>query len=271
MFDKEMFLHRLKSNIQKGVPIIGTGVGCGLTANACEKGGADLIALYHTAMYRIAGLPTILSFLPYDNCNEMVLDALPSVRSNVKSIPLFIGLGAHDPRQSIDRLIDQAITAGIDGIVNEPFCGAYGSFIRQGLNACGLGFDAELKMLKHAITKNLLTLGWSYSEEEACTLAQAGVPLIGIIIDQNSIHVKGDITPAHIQEYVNTICEKVKKENPETFLLLHGKPLESLDSVRTALQNTQAHGFFTGSSGERYPATTGITDAIDDFHSISLK
>ncbi len=265
------FYNSLSEKAKKRHPVIGCGVGCGLTARACETGDADFMAVYHTAIYRILGLPTILSFLPYDDCNQLVFDALPSIQANVKKTPLFAGLGAHDPRHSVESLVDRAMDFNISGIVNEPFCGSYGSMIREGLNACGLGFSREHQMLKYAVSQNLSALGWAYSKEEAQILSASGIPFIGLIMDNISVPEATSFQDSALIEYIDAIQTSIKSENPDCLLLLHGKYLSSLPSISYLLSHSLCDGYFTGSTGESIPAVEGICNSLKTMQQLSLK
>lgn len=242
--------------------IIGVGVGCGLSARAAEKGGADFLATYHTAMYRIMGLPTILSFLPYDNCNDMVFERFAEIKCNVNEIPILAGLGAHDPRNNIKKLVEQALKLGAGGVVNEPFLGSYGTMIRQELNRSGLGFSREVEMLQYAIDRDAIALGWSFSLEEAKEIASIGSQYVGLIVDEITVP-KADTNC--VIEYIDEIEEKVRRENPQSKILLHGRIVEDTKILNCVLENSRATGFFTGSTGERIPMENGMIDAIHKF------
>jgi len=262
MLQKSIFYQHLADCKESLCPIIGVGVGSGLSARAAELGRADFLATYHTAMYRMHGLPTVLSFLPYSDCNKMVLEGLATIRCNVKNIPLLAGLGAHDPRTDVSTLVKKALDKGADGIVNEPFCGSYGTMIRQGLEQCGLGFKREYEMIKAAINQGTLALGWAHSLEEAVMLAAAGTPLIGLIIDANTL--SSDILPCtnQIIEYIDHIVAETLKENPAASILLHGKYVDNYDSAQYIISHSLADGCFTGSHGERIPTENAITNTV---------
>ncbi len=139
--ETEAILARLRSERAAGRPVIVSGVGSGLTARAASKGGADLLAVYNVAVYRVRGLPTALAFLPYDNATEITMSAVPEVLANASDLPVIIGMGAHDPRSRPEALVERAIAAGGAGVTNEPFLGMYGNELRIQLDAVGLGFS----------------------------------------------------------------------------------------------------------------------------------
>ncbi len=169
----------LRSRRAAGKAIVVAGVGSGLTAAGAVAGGADLLACYGTAAYRILGVPTALAFLPYDDANVLTLDLLPPVVGRAGAVPVIAGLGAHDPRRPLEWLVDAAAATGAAGITNEPFCGIYGQALRDELESAGYGFGREVALLEVAARRGLLTLGWAFDAAEARRLADAGVDIIG--------------------------------------------------------------------------------------------
>src|SRR5690606_18573983 len=127
-----------------GVPVIVAGVGSGITARAAVAGGADFIATYSTARYRIQGIPTGLAFLPYDNCNEITFSLVPEVTAATSESPLILGLGAHDPRMPVYELLDRTEALGVYGVTNEPFVGMYGETFKKQMDAVGFGVNKEI-------------------------------------------------------------------------------------------------------------------------------
>lgn len=247
-------------------PIIGVGVGNGLNAHAAAEGGADFLATYSTAIYRTQGLPSMLSFLPYDNCNRMTLDILPTISSNSGNVPLLAGLGAHDPREDLEYLIEEAFACGAVGVANEPFAGTYGTFIRSALDQVHLGFERELKMLKLCASKHGLTLGWAFSENECQLLAANGMNYIGLMVEAS-----GTPEPEEIREEICGKCNTISHENPNAVILLHGKPFENDSLLEEMIHQTPVSGYFTGSSLERSTVERAIREKIQYYKSLTTK
>lgn len=247
-------------------PIIGAGVGNGLNAHAATEGGADFLVTYSTAIYRTQGLPSMLSFLPYDNCNRMTLDILPTISSNSGNVPLFAGLGAHDPREDLEHLIEKSFARGAAGVANEPFAGTYGTFIRSALDQAHLGFERELKMLKLCAAKNGLTLGWAFSENECQLLAANGMNYIGLMIEAS-----GTLAPEGIREEICSKCNIIFRENPDAVILLHGKPFENDSLLEAMIRETPVSGYFTGSSLERATVEHAIREKIQYYKTLTIE
>jgi predicted TIM-barrel enzyme len=246
-----------------GNAIVVAGVGSGLTAAGARAGGADLLATYGTAVYRILGVPTVLAFLPYDDANALTLGLLPEIVERAGDTPVIGGLGAHDPRRSLAWLVGAARDAGAAGVTNEPFAGIYGATFRVELERVGYGFTRELEMLRLAARDGMLTLGWAFDPEEARRLAGAGVDLIGTMTG-----ITGAGGGESALEEFEAMVRAGREENPEAIVLLHGGPLTDPPAVAAALAATGADGYATGSSAERGPVLAGVRDAVMAFRAL---
>lgn len=259
---------------ESGKPLILAGVGSGLTAKGAVLGGADLLAVYNTAVYRIQGLPTALAFLPYDNANQLTITSAPEVIANAGNVPVLLGFGAHDPRMPVEKLVDLAKNFKVAGVTNEPFLGLYGYELRVQIENAGLGFSRELALIECAVENGLVTLGWTFSVEEAIAMAKAGAQLIGAMAGGITAGGSaGGVQTFSIDqavEQVGSIVEAVKSIRKEIFILGHGGPLADPESVSEVLRLTGADGYATGSSGERVPVERGVAEAIRQFKSIDI-
>lgn len=250
--------------------IVVAGVGSGLTALGAVDGGADLLACYGTAAYRILGVPTALAFLPYDDANRIALDLLPGVVERAGRVPVICGLGAHDPRRSHASLLDAATVAGASGVTNEPFAGIYGPALRAELDAAGYGFGRELAMLEAAVRRGLLTLGWAFDEAEASRLVDVGVPIVGAMagITGAAPTTGAGGASADPVNGLAAIVDAVRRADPRVIVLLHGGPLGDPAAVEVALARTGADGYVTGSSAERTPVRTAVAAAVAAFRAL---
>jgi len=141
-------LAALRASADAGRPIIASGVGCGLTAQGAMQGGADLLAVYNTAVYRIRNLPSILAFLPGEDPNQVTRTAAVEVVANAGRCPVLLGFAAHNPQLSLERLLDEATALGGAGVTNEPFTGLYGETFRIALERAGCGFSREVQLIE---------------------------------------------------------------------------------------------------------------------------
>jgi predicted TIM-barrel enzyme len=259
---------------QDGKPVILAGVGSGLTAKGAVLGGADLLALYNTAVYRIQGLPTALAFLPYDDANDLTISTAPEVIANAGDTPVLLGFGAHDPRKPISLLIEQAGRLGAAGVTNEPFLGLYGYELQVQLENVGLGFIRELELIERAVSHGMLALGWVFSVEEAEKMVRTGAQVIGAMAGGITAGGSaGGVQTSSIDQAVDQIggvVEVVKAYNQDILVLGHGGPLADPESVSEVLRKTGADGYATGSSGERVPVVRGVAEVIREFKSVDI-
>jgi predicted TIM-barrel enzyme len=227
-------------------------------------GGADLLACYGTAAYRILGVPTALAFLPYDDANELTLDLLPTVVGQARGVPVIAGLGAHDPRRPIASLVEAAVGAGALGVTNEPFSAIYGPALRAELDEAGVGFLREVELLVEARRRGLLTLGWAFDAAEASALVEAGVDVLGAMAGITG--GRGEVAEALSR--LRAIVDEARRMGRGTIVLLHGGPLVDPPSVELALRATGADGYVTGSSAERGPVAAAVRDAVAAFRQL---
>jgi len=249
--------------------IVGAGVGSGATAKAAVAGGADFVAYYNTAVYRIRGLPTALSFLPYDNCNDLSRQVSSEVVTAVDGqVPIIAGIGAHDPRYSLESLITEARYAGADGVMNEPFISIYSPEIRNQLEAAGLGFERELELLRIAKQKDMVTLGWAFDGPQAAQLARIGVTYIGLMAGMMTNEKPEEDAITSAIGSLESIAQAALSVNPGANLLAHGGPFNSTVNVKRLLKESSLNGIMTGSNGERLPLHAGVRDAIAEYKDI---
>jgi predicted TIM-barrel enzyme len=264
--NREAVLARLGQRRAAGEAIVVAGVGSGLTAAGAVAGGADLLACYGTAAYRILGVPTALAFLPYDDTNRLTLDLLPPVVGRAGGVPVIAGLGAHDPRRPLEQLIAAATEVGATGITNEPFSAIYGPALRRELDAAGYGFAREVELLEIAGRCGLLTLGWAFDGAEVRALVTAGVDVVGAMAGITG-GAAGERVGAAVKR-LGVMVRAARRLNPETIVLVHGGPLADPASVQAALRETGADGYATGSSAERTPVIAAVRDSVAAFRKL---
>lgn len=272
MKNNEVIKH-LHTNKQNGLPIIVAGVGSGLTARGAVAGGADIIAVYNTAVYRIRGIPTALAFLPYDDANALTLSVAPEVISAASNVPVLVGFGAHDPRVPLDNLLDQAQALGAAGVTNEPFSGIYSKDLRMQLEASGLGFTREVELIRRAVERGMLTLGWVFNPEEARRMTKTGTQLLGTMIGVTSGGVAGGAAITSIDEAIECVVSMANAAHEvreDIIVLGHGGPFNDPSSVSLMLARTPLDGYVTGSTGERIPVEKSVAQAIREFKQAHL-
>ncbi len=264
-YTRQQVLERLRSEVRAGRPIIMFGAGIGLTARCAELGGADLIGIYSTALYRMMGKPSLLAWLPYSNVNEDLLRIGRGILGAVRETPCIAGIGAHDPGLDLNRLLDETMAAGFSGVTNEPFVGMYGPEFASQLEAAGIGFSREVALVELAHRKDILTVAWVFTPEEARAMAEAGADCIGAMVGVTAGGLTGAQKTLTLEEataQVERIGKAAREINPDMMVLSHGGPFKDVETAEHSMIHSGATGYAAGSSGERIPTEKAIVDIV---------
>jgi predicted TIM-barrel enzyme len=274
LFAKEDILNRLKQTIAEGRPIIGAGAGTGISAKFEEAGGADLIVIYNSGRFRMAGRGSLSGLMPYGDANRIVMEMAGEVLTVVKDTPVLAGVCGTDPFRIMEHFLTQIKEAGFTGVQNFPTVGLCDGLFRQNLEETGMGYGLEVDMIRTAHALGLLTTPYVFNADEAKAMAEAGAD---IIVAHLGLTTKGAIgatsalsleqAPAKVQE----ICDTAKRVNPDVICLCHGGPAALPEDAEYVLQNTEGvHGFYGASSMERLPTEIAITEQMKRFKAIKL-
>jgi predicted TIM-barrel enzyme len=250
------------------------GAGTGLTARSAELGGADIIAVYSTAVYRMRGLPSLLAFLPYSDANEHVLRMAREILPAVQNTPCIVGVGAHNPALDLDRFIDEMLNRGFSGVTNEPFAGIYGAEFAAQLESAGIGFSREVELIRRANHRDSFTVAWVFSPEESERMADAGADVIGAHVGVTAGGTTGPKKTLGLEEAVSTVqamCEAAKKINPGVILVTHGGPFKDPKTAEYSITHTDAVGYAAGSSGERMPTEQAVSGVTGEYKKMRLR
>lgn len=270
---RQRILEVFRSRVKKGDPLIGFGAGSGLTALAAQKADVDFISIYGTAICRVQGIPSIMSWLPYDDMNQLVLKAGAKILPLIKGVPVFAGVGAHDPRRELVGFVGQLKAMGFSGVNNEPFCCQYGPEFAAKMEAAGIGFSREVELIAAARAQDLFTFAWVASPWEAAAMAEAGADMLGVMARLTKaeqtlpLQQRLEVTCQHIDEMIAA----GKAVNGDVLSIAHGDAVDDAESAAYALLHTEADGYATGSNGERIPAEQGIMDAMKAFKKMRRK
>ena len=273
-FERKDLLAKFSDMILRRQPIIGGGAGTGLSAKCEEEGGIDLIVIYNSGRYRMAGRGSLAGLLAYGNANEIVVDMAREVLPVVKHTPVLAGVNGTDPFMIRDHFLDQLIELGFSGVQNFPTVGLFDGVFRKNLEETGMGFGHEVDLIHAAHEKNMLTTPYIFSAEEAVAMTKAGADIIvphmglttgGAIGAETSLELKD--CPAIINQWV-AAAKSVRKD---VIVICHGGPISSPEDAAYILQNTEGvHGFYGASSMERLPAELALTQQTKKFKSISF-
>ena len=273
-FERKDLLAKFNDMISRRQPIIGGGAGTGLSAKCEEAGGIDLIVIYNSGRYRMAGRGSLAGLLAYGNANEIVVDMAREVLPVVQHTPVLAGVNGTDPFMIRDHFLDQLMDLGFSGVQNFPTVGLFDGVFRKNLEETGMGYGHEVDLIHAAHKKNMFTTPYVFSAEEAVAMTKAGADIIvphmglttgGAIGAETSLKLKD--CPAIINQWV-AAAKSVRKD---VIVICHGGPISSPEDAAYILQNTEGvHGFYGASSMERLPTELALTQQTKKFKSISF-
>ena len=266
-------LSRLRTKIARGQPIVGGGAGTGLSAKCEEAGGIDLIVIYNSGRFRMAGRGSLSGLMPYGDANAIVMEMAAEVLPVVKKTPVLAGVCATDPFRSMERFLDEVKAVGFSGVQNFPTVGLIDGSFRIGLEETGMSYALEVEMIALAGAKGLLTTPYVFSADDAAAMAGAGADIIvchfgltagGAIGAQTA--PKLDDVPAMLDAWAAAALA-VKSD---AIILVHGGPVaEPADAEFVIKTSRHCHGFYGASSMERLPVEVAIREQTRKFKAIS--
>lgn len=271
---RAQILERLRAQLDNGRPVIMFGAGIGLTAKCAERGGADLIGVYSTAIFRMRGLPTVLAWLPYGDANDHLFAMAREILPAIKDVPCIAGVGAHHPALDFDDLFERVVAMGFSGLNNEPFCGLYGEFFAGQLEQAGVGFSREVELIARARDKDLFTVAWAMTPDEAKRLAEAGADVVGVMIGVTTGGLSGAAETASLAQAARdarAMAEAAKGVNPDIIVLTHGGPFNDVETAQYSIAHAGADGYACGSSGERIPTERAVTEITRQYKAMRLR
>ncbi len=265
-------LERLRNTVKNGGVIIGAGAGTGLSAKCVEAGGVDLIIIYNSGRYRMAGRGSLAGLLPYGDANAIVVGMASEVLPIVKHTPVLAGVCGTDPFRVMPYFLKQLKEIGFAGVQNFPTVGLFDGTFRQNLEETGMGFGLEVEMICRAHELDMLTAPYVFNPDEARAMAQAGadmlVPHMGLTT-KGSIGAHTALTLDESVERVQAMHDAARKVNPDILVLCHGGPIAEPEDAAYVLARTRGvAGFFGASSMERLPTEVAITENTRRFKQI---
>ncbi|HJT77744.1 MAG TPA: phosphoenolpyruvate hydrolase family protein [Gemmataceae bacterium] len=271
-FTRDACLQRLRAQVAAGRPVIGGGAGTGLSAKCAEAGGIDLIIIYNSGRYRMAGRGSLAGMMPYGDANGIVVDMAREVLPVVLDTPVLAGVCGTDPFRVLKLFLRELQAMGFSGVQNFPTVGLIDGTFRQGLEETGMGFGLEVDMVRQAHELGLLTCPYVFTEDEARAMARAGadvlIPHMGLTT-KGSIGAKTALTLDDAAARVQSLHDAAKAVNPDVLVLCHGGPISEPADAEYVLRHTRGVvGFFGASSIERLPTEVAITDCVRRFKRI---
>ncbi|TDF93814.1 phosphoenolpyruvate hydrolase family protein [Paenibacillus piri] len=270
---RQEIISRLRSQIEQGRFIVGAGAGTGLSAKCAETGGVDMIIIYNSGRYRMAGRGSLAGLMPYGDANQIVVDMGGEVLPIVRDTPVLAGVCGTDPFRLMDVYLKQLKEMGFSGVQNFPTVGLIDGTFRQNLEETGMGYNLEVEMIRKAHELDLLTTPYVFNEEDAIAMAQAGADVLVAhvgLTTKGSIGAKTALTLDESADLVQRIHDAGKSVNPDIIVICHGGPISEPEDVDYVLRRTKGvAGFFGASSVERLPTEVAITEQVKRFKSLT--
>jgi predicted TIM-barrel enzyme len=273
-FDRRALLENFRDMKRRRIPIIGGGAGTGLSAKCEEAGGIDLIVIYNSGRYRMAGRGSLSGLLAFGNANEIVMEMAREILPVVSGTPVLAGVNGTDPFCIFDKFLDDVKAVGFAGVQNFPTVGLIDGIFRRNLEATGMSYDLEVEMIRLARRKDLLTTPYVFSATDAAKMAEAGADIIVCHMGLTTggaigaeVALKLEDCPARVEAW----AEAALAVNKDAIILVHGGPVSEPADAEFMLKNTKhCDGFYGASSMERLPTERALTEQTRKFKSVEF-
>ena len=272
---RQVILDRFRAQVAAGHPIIGGGAGTGITAKSAEAGGIDLLVIYNSGRFRMAGRGSLSGLLAYGDANAIVMDMANEVLPVVKHTPVLAGVNGTDPFRVMSYFLKQVKEIGFAGVQNFPTVGLIDGVFRANLEETGMGYGPEIDMIRLAHEMDLLTSPYVFDTDQAKAMAAAGadilVPHMGLTTS-GTIGATTALTLEQAAVKVQELADAAKSVNPDILCLCHGGPIANPEDAQYVLNNTEGIvGFYGAYSIERFPTEVGIRKQTEDFKAVTFK
>ncbi len=272
-FERPALLEKYRGMIARGEPIIGGGAGTGLSAKCEEAGGIDLIVIYNSGRYRMAGRGSLAGLMPYGDANQIVVEMAAEVLPVVKRTPVLAGVNGTDPFRLMDVFLDQLKAIGFSGVQNFPTVGIIDGVFRANLEETGMSYGLEVDMIAKAREKDMLTTPYVFSEDDAEAMAGAGADIIVCHLGLTTGGSIGAGTALKLKDcpsLVDAWSQAALRVKRDAIVLVHGGPVAEPEDAAFILENTgNCHGFYGASSMERLPVEVALTEQTRRFKAIA--
>ena len=275
MIPRQKILEKFRAMIASGTPIVGGGAGTGLSAKCEEAGGIDLIVIYNSGRYRMAGRGSLAGLMPYGDANQIVVEMAAEVLPVVRHTPVLAGVNGTDPFRMMPVFLDDLKRIGFSGVQNFPTVGLIDGTFRANLEETGMSYGLEVDMIATARAKDMLTTPYVFNEDDAAAMAEAGADIIVChlgLTTGGSIGAETALKLADCPALVDAWSEAALKVNPDVIILVHGGPVAMPADAEFILNNTSnCHGFYGASSMERLPTEIALTEQTRMFKRIARR
>ena len=270
--ERSVLLEKLREMAARGEPIVGGGAGTGLSAKCEEAGGIDLIVIYNSGRYRMAGRGSLAGLMAYGNANRIVVEMADEVLPVVAHTPVLAGVNGTDPFCVFDRFLDELKALGFSGVQNFPTVGLIDGTFRANLEETGMSYGLEVDVIALAHAKDMLTTPYVFSEDDAAAMAKAGADVVVCHMGLTTGGSIGAETAPTLEECparVDAWAEAALRVNRESLVLVHGGPVARPEDADYVMKHTRnCHGFYGASSMERLPVEAALTEQVRRFKRI---
>jgi predicted TIM-barrel enzyme len=275
LFNRDDILSRLRAKVASGQPIVGGGAGTGISAKMSEAGGIDLLVIYNSGRFRMAGRGSLSGMMPYGDANAIVMEMAREVIPVVRNIPVLAGVCGTDPFRLMKLFLREVDAAGFSGVQNFPTVGLIDGTFRQGLEETEMGFGLEVDLIRTAHEMGLLTTPYCFNPDEAAAMAKAGAD---VLIPHMGLTTKGTIGAASalaLEESarrIQAMHDAAQRVNRDILVLCHGGPIAEPADAQYILDHTEGIvGFYGASSMERLPVEPAIRDRVREFGALRFR
>lgn len=263
---------KFKAEVAEGKILVGVGAGTGITAKSSEAGGADMLIIYNSGRYRMAGRGSLAGLLSYGDANQIVVEMGAEVLPVVKNTPVLAGVCGTDPFRVMDVYLKQLKDQGFNGVQNFPTVGLIDGVFRQNLEETGMGYDLEVEMIRKAHELDMLTTPYVFDPDQARKMAEAGADILVAhmgLTTKGTIGAKTALTLDDCIPKIEAIIKAGREVNPNIMVICHGGPIAEPDDAAYVIERTEGiDGFFGASSIERFAAERGIKAQAAAFKAI---
>jgi len=272
--ERSKILKKFRDMVKRRIPIVGGGAGTGLSARCEEAGGIDLIIIYNSGRYRMAGRGSAAGLLAYGNANEIVKEMAVEVLPVVKKTPVLAGVNGTDPFVLMPRFLAELKSMGFSGVQNFPTIGLFDGVMRASFEETGMGYGLEVDMIRQAHALDLLTTPYVFNPDEAKAMTKAGAD---IVVAHMGVTVGGSIGASSAKSLkvcvkeIDAIARAALRVRKDVIVLCHGGPIAQPEDANYVLQNAEhCHGFYGASSMERLPTEVALTEQTRRFKKIKF-
>ena len=274
-FDRSALMEKFRAMAARGEPIVGGGAGVGLSAKCEEAGGVDLIVIYNSGRYRMAGRGSLAGLLAYGDANAIVVDMAREVLPVVRRTPVLAGVNGTDPFRRMDVFLDEIKALGFSGVQNFPTVGLIDGVFRANLEETGMSYGLEVDMIAKAHEKDMLTTPYVFNEGEAEAMARAGADIIVCHLGLTTGGAIGAQTAPKLADcpaLIDAWASAALKVRSDILVLAHGGPIAEPTDADAIMKSTKVcHGFYGASSMERLPVETALIEQVRRFKTIGRK